>query len=90
MRGGLAVGAHAALDVQLAAGVVLHNGALAEVATGEGKTLIATLPAALNALEGKGVHVTTVNDYLANRDGEWTSQIYRGPGHQRRHSCNKK
>jgi preprotein translocase subunit SecA len=67
-------------DVQLAAGVVLHHGALAEVATGEGKTLIATLPAALNALVGKGVHVTTVNDYLAHRDGEWTSQIYRGLG----------
>jgi preprotein translocase subunit SecA len=67
-------------DVQLAAGVVLHNGALAEVATGEGKTLIATLPSALNALQGKGVHVTTVNDYLATRDGEWTSQIYRGLG----------
>jgi preprotein translocase subunit SecA len=67
-------------DVQIAAGVVLHNGALAEVATGEGKTLIATMPAALNALEGKGVHVTTVNDYLAHRDGEWTSQIYRALG----------
>jgi len=67
-------------DVQVAAGVVLHKGALAEVATGEGKTLIATLPAALNALEGKGVHVTTVNDYLAHRDGEWTSQIYRALG----------
>jgi preprotein translocase subunit SecA len=64
-------------DVQVAAGVVLHHGALAEVATGEGKTLIATLPVALNALLGKGVHVTTVNDYLAHRDGEWTSQIYR-------------
>ena len=67
-------------DVQLAAGVVLHNSALAEVATGEGKTLIATLPAALNALVGKGVHVTTVNDYLAHRDGEWTSQIYNALG----------
>jgi preprotein translocase subunit SecA len=67
-------------DVQLAAGVVLHHGALAEVATGEGKTLIATMPAALNALEGKGVHVTTVNDYLAHRDGEWTAQIYRALG----------
>jgi preprotein translocase subunit SecA len=67
-------------DVQLAAGVVLHNGAVAEVATGEGKTLIATMPAALNALQGKGVHVTTVNDYLAHRDGEWTSQIYRALG----------
>ncbi|MCI0683205.1 MAG: preprotein translocase subunit SecA [Gemmataceae bacterium] len=63
-------------DVQLVAGVVLHRGALAEVATGEGKTLVATLPAALNALQGKGVHVTTVNDYLGLRDGEWTSAIY--------------
>ncbi len=63
-------------DVQLAAGVVLHKGALAEVATGEGKTLIATLPVALNALSGKGVHVTTVNDYLARRDGEYTAGIY--------------
>jgi preprotein translocase subunit SecA len=67
-------------DVQLAAGVVLHNGALAEVATGEGKTLIATAPAALNALMGKGVHVTTVNDYLALRDGDWTSNIYNAMG----------
>jgi preprotein translocase subunit SecA len=63
-------------DVQLAAGVVLHNGALAEVSTGEGKTLVATLPVALNALIGKGVHVTTVNDYLAQRDADWTSRIY--------------
>ncbi len=67
-------------DVQLAAGVVLHRGALAEVTTGEGKTLIATLPAALNAMEGKGVHVTTVNDDLARRDGEWTSPIYHALG----------
>ena len=67
-------------DVQLAAGVVLHNGALAEVATGEGKTLIATAPTALNALVGKGVHVTTVNDYLALRDGDWTSNIYNAIG----------
>ncbi|MBI3408838.1 MAG: hypothetical protein HY040_10815 [Planctomycetes bacterium] len=64
-------------DVQIAAGVVLHQGAIAEVATGEGKTLVATLPAALNALQGKGVHVTTVNDYLAKRDAEWTGQIYK-------------
>jgi len=64
-------------DVQLAAGVVLHHGALAEVATGEGKTLIATLPIALNALVGKGTHVTTVNDYLAQRDADWTGAIYR-------------
>ncbi len=67
-------------DVQLAAGVVLHHGALAEVATGEGKTLIATLPAPLNALLGKGVHVTTVNDYLALRDSEWTGAIYNALG----------
>src|SRR6476659_6756555 len=67
-------------DVQLAAGVVLHNGALAEVATGEGKTLIATAPTALNALVGKGVHVTTVNDYLAQRDADWTSRIYNALG----------
>jgi preprotein translocase subunit SecA len=67
-------------DVQLAAGVVLHHGALAEVATGEGKTLIATCPATLNALLGKGVHVTTVNDYLALRDSEWTGAIYNAMG----------
>jgi preprotein translocase subunit SecA len=67
-------------DVQLAAGVVMHNGALAELATGEGKTLCATLPAALNALAGKGVHVTTVNDYLARRDAEWTGAVYTAVG----------
>jgi preprotein translocase subunit SecA len=67
-------------DVQLAAGVVLHQGALAELATGEGKTLCAALPTFLNALEGKGVHVTTVNDYLARRDAEWMGPIYRGLG----------
>lgn len=67
-------------DVQLAAGLVLHQGALAEVATGEGKTLIATLPVALNALMGKGVHVTTVNDYLAQRDGDWTGAVYQALG----------
>ncbi len=63
-------------DVQIAGGVILHRGSLAELATGEGKTLTATLPVALNAMVGKGVHVTTVNDYLAQRDGEWTSRIY--------------
>jgi preprotein translocase subunit SecA len=63
-------------DVQLAGGVVMHQGALAELATGEGKTLVATMPVFLNALVGKGVHVTTVNDYLARRDGEWTGAIY--------------
>jgi len=63
-------------DVQLAGGVVLHHAALAELATGEGKTLVASLPAYLNALQGKGVHVTTVNDYLAGRDAEWMRPIY--------------
>jgi preprotein translocase subunit SecA len=67
-------------DVQLAAGVVMHQGALAELATGEGKTLCATLPAFLNALEGKGVHVTTVNDYLARRDAELMTPIYNALG----------
>ena len=67
-------------DVQLAAGVVLHKGGLAEVATGEGKTLIATCPTALNAFVGKGAHVTTVNDYLALRDGDLTSNIYNAVG----------
>jgi preprotein translocase subunit SecA len=67
-------------DVQLAGGVVLHEGALAELATGEGKTLVATMPVVLNALMGKGVHVTTVNDYLARRDGEWTGQVYQALG----------
>lgn len=64
-------------DVQLAGAVVLHNGGLAELATGEGKTLVATMPVFLNALVGKGVHVTTVNDYLARRDAEWTGAIYK-------------
>ena len=63
-------------DTQLAAGVVLHHGAFAEVATGEGKTLVAAMPVYLNALLGKGVHVTTVNDYLARRDAEWIGPIY--------------
>src|SRR5262249_40129738 len=67
-------------DVQLAAGRVLPQGALAELATGEGKRLCAALPTFLNALEGKGVHVTTVNDYLARRDAEWMGPIYRGLG----------
>jgi preprotein translocase subunit SecA len=64
-------------DVQLIGGVVLHNGTIAEMKTGEGKTLVATLPAYLNALEGKGVHVVTVNDYLARRDAEWMGRVYR-------------
>ena len=58
-------------DVQIVGGVVLHRGNIAEMVTGEGKTLVATLPAYLNALEGKGVHIVTVNDYLARRDCEW-------------------
>jgi preprotein translocase subunit SecA len=67
-------------DVQLAAGVVMHHGALAELATGEGKTLSATSPVTLNALLGKGVHVTTVNDYLARRDAEWVGPVYSALG----------
>ncbi len=67
-------------DVQLAGGVVLHHGGLAELATGEGKTLVAVLPAYLNALTGKGVHVTTVNDYLARRDCEWLRPVYEALG----------
>ncbi|MCM1339000.1 MAG: preprotein translocase subunit SecA [Muribaculaceae bacterium] len=64
-------------DVQLIGGYFLHNGHIAEMRTGEGKTLVATLPAYLNALTGKGVHVVTVNDYLAKRDSEWMGKIYR-------------
>jgi len=63
-------------DVQLAGGVILHEGKIAEMSTGEGKTLVATLPAYLNALLGKGVHIITVNDYLARRDREWMGPIY--------------
>ena len=63
-------------DVQLIGGVVLHQGRIAEMKTGEGKTLVATLPAYLNALEGEGVHVITVNDYLAKRDSEWMGKVY--------------
>ncbi|MFI5013421.1 MAG: preprotein translocase subunit SecA [Hyphomicrobiales bacterium] len=64
-------------DVQLVGGMVLHEGGIAEMRTGEGKTLVATLPVYLNALAGKGVHVVTVNDYLARRDAEWMGQIYK-------------
>ena len=67
-------------DVQLIGGMVLHSGSIAEMITGEGKTLVATLPAYLNALEGKGVHVVTVNDYLARRDMEWMGPLYIGLG----------
>ncbi|MEN9227110.1 MAG: preprotein translocase subunit SecA [Gloeomargarita sp. GMQP_bins_120] len=64
-------------DVQLLGGIVLHEGQIAEMKTGEGKTLVATLPAYLNALTGKGVHIVTVNDYLARRDAEWMGQLHR-------------
>ncbi len=67
-------------DVQLMGGMVLHGGNIAEMVTGEGKTLVATLAAYLNALDGKGVHVVTVNDYLARRDSEWMSPLYNGLG----------
>ncbi|HOI51632.1 MAG TPA: preprotein translocase subunit SecA, partial [Azonexus sp.] len=64
-------------DVQLIGGMVLHYGKIAEMRTGEGKTLVATLPAYLNAISGKGVHVITVNDYLASRDAEWMGRLHR-------------
>src|SRR6266478_7165260 len=64
-------------DAQLIGGMVLHRGIIAEMKTGEGKTLVATLPAYLNAITGRGVHVVTVNDYLAKRDTEWMGKIYR-------------
>src|SRR5512145_1084949 len=63
-------------DVQLLGGIILHEGTIAEMKTGEGKTFVATLPAYLNALAGKGVHVITVNDYLARRDAEWMGEIH--------------
>ena len=63
-------------DVQLMGGIALHRGEIAEMKTGEGKTLVATLPAYLNALTGKGVHIVTVNDYLSRRDAAWMGQIY--------------
>ncbi len=63
-------------DVQLAGGLILHNGKIAEMKTGEGKTLVSTLPAYLNSLEGKGVHIVTVNDYLAQRDSQWMGKVF--------------
>src|ERR1700753_4113312 len=63
-------------DVQLIGGMVLHSGKIAEMRTGEGKTLVATLPGIFTALAGKGVHIVTVNDYLAKRDAEWMGKIY--------------
>lgn len=62
--------------VQLIGGIILHQGRIAEMKTGEGKTLVSTLPAYLNALEGKGVHIVTVNDYLAHRDAEWMGKVH--------------
>ncbi|MEY4511524.1 MAG: hypothetical protein RLZZ450_3646, partial [Pseudomonadota bacterium] len=67
-------------DVQMIGGLVLHEGKIAEMKTGEGKTLVATLPCYLNALEGKGVHVVTVNDYLAKRDAEWMARLHNWMG----------
>ena len=63
-------------DVQLAGGIILHQGKIAEMKTGEGKTLVSTLPAFLNSLNGKGVHIVTVNDYLAQRDSKWMGKIF--------------
>ena len=63
--------------VQITGGIVLHQGRISEMKTGEGKTLVATLPAYLNALSGKGVHIVTVNDYLAKRDAEWMGKVHR-------------
>ena len=68
-------------DVQVIGGLVLHQGSISEMKTGEGKTLVATMPVYLNALEAKGVHVVTVNDYLAKRDAEWMGAIYNFLGH---------
>jgi preprotein translocase subunit SecA len=67
-------------DVQLVGGITLHEGRIAEMRTGEGKTLVATLPAYLNALSGAGVHIVTVNDYLARRDAQWMAPIYEALG----------
>src|SRR5215471_7991816 len=67
-------------DVQLMGGMALHKGKISEMKTGEGKTLVATLPLYLNALEGKGTHLVTVNDYLARRDAEWMGRIYQALG----------
>ena len=70
--------------VQLIGGIVLHQGRIAEMKTGEGKTLVSTCPAYLNALDGKGVHIVTVNDYLAKRDAEWMGQVHEFLGLDRR------
>ena len=67
-------------EVQIIGGIILHQGRIAEMKTGEGKTLVATLPAYLNGLTGKGVHIVTVNEYLARRDSEWMGKLYRYMG----------
>jgi preprotein translocase subunit SecA len=71
-------------DVQMIGGIALHQGKIAEMRTGEGKTLVATLPIYLNALTGKGVHLITVNDYLARRDARWMAPIYNAGAEHRR------
>ncbi len=76
-------------DVQILGGLVLYEGKIAEMKTGEGKTLAATMPLYLNALAGKGVHLVTVNDYLARRDAEWMGPIYHFLGHERRRHCSR-
>ena len=73
-----------AFDTQLMGGMFLHQGNISEMKTGEGKTLVATFPAYLNALTGKGVHIVTVNDYLAKRDAEWMSKVFGALGHDHR------
>lgn len=72
--------------VQLIGGIILHQGRIAEMRTGEGKTLVSTLPAYLNALSGKGVHIVTVNDYLARRDAEWMGKVHQFLGSDSRSS----
>ena len=67
-------------DVQILGAIILHKGKVAEMKTGEGKTLVATMPIYLNALTGRGVHVITVNDYLAQRDAEWMGEVYKRLG----------
>jgi preprotein translocase subunit SecA len=79
-RGGARALGLRAFDVQLMGGIFLHQGNIAEMKTGEGKTLVATFPAYLNALTGKGVHIVTVNDYLARRDAEWMGKVYAALG----------
>ena len=76
-------------DVQLLGGITLHEGKIAEMKTGEGKTLVATLPVYLNAIEGRGVYIVTVNDYLARRDARWMGPIYNFSRHERGRHCTR-